>query len=385
LNVALYTYSTKPRGGVVHTLALAEALQDSGCSVIIYALGQNGVTQFFRPVRTKVKLIPFISHPDEEFDSRILRYIDTYVETLEGEDLKTIDIHHAQDCISANSLYRLREKGRIPFFFRTVHHLDDFVSPVLINCQNRSVEEPDALIAVSKTWEQQLKEIYRRDSKVIYNGVENRFFEKENSRQTLRLKHEIKRKKVFLTLGGIEPRKNTLGILRAFAKVKESIPESLLLIVGGDTLFDYQYYRNAFFEELNRLPLSVREGIRILGSVDNGTVRELYQVADCFVQPSMKEGWGLAVLEAMANGLPIVASNIPVFREYLKDAYNALLANPRDHQDIARQMLRTIREIGLAKALSEHGRSTANQYTWRMAAKEHMNLYREMMHERWNH
>jgi glycosyltransferase-like protein len=260
LNIALYTYSTKPRGGVVHTLALAEALQYSECSVVIFALGQNGVTQFFRPVRTDIKLIPFSSRPDEEFESRILRYIDTYVEALETEPLDTFHIHHAQDCISANALFRLKKKGRIPFFFRTVHHVDEFTSPVLIKCQNQSILEPDALITVSRYWQQQLEKQYGRSSAVIHNGIEDRFFGERRDRTSLRAQYAWEGKTVFLTIGGVEPRKNTLGILRAYAQVKEVIPESILLIVGGETLFDYQYYRQAFFAELQSLPANVQEG-----------------------------------------------------------------------------------------------------------------------------
>ncbi|AIE61416.1 glycosyl transferase, group 1, putative [Bacillus methanolicus MGA3] len=378
MKVALYTYSTKPRGGVVHTLALAEALQDAGNEVVIYSLSQNG-SSFFRPVKTAVKLIPFSSRSDEQFESRILRYIDTYVEALEKEPLDTFDIHHAQDCISANSLYRLREKGLIPFFCRTVHHLDDFTTPALVQCQNRSVIGPDALITVSRYWQDRLESIYERSSQVIYNGVEQRFFQEAGNRSLVRDKYELEGKTVFLTIGGIEPRKNTLRILRAYARVKEAVPESVFLIVGGDTLFDYQYYRKSFFEEFSRLPSDVQEGVRITGSVDNQTLFHLYHVADCFVQPSIKEGWGLAILEAMAAGVPVIASDIPVFKEYLVDSYNALLANPEDDQAIARQMIRAVREKDLADTLILNGKATASKYTWQMAASEHMKLYRRMI------
>jgi glycosyltransferase involved in cell wall biosynthesis len=106
---------------------------------------------------------------------------------------------------------------------------------------------------------------------------------------------------------------------------------------------------------------------------------DLYQTADCYIQPSVKEGWGLAVLEAMANGLPVVASNIPVFREYLVDSHNALLADPEDHHEIARQMIRAVRQKELAMSLSANGKLTARQYTWSMAAGKHIRLYERML------
>ncbi|EID42639.1 glycosyltransferase [Parageobacillus thermoglucosidasius] len=123
----------------------------------------------------------------------------------------------------------------------------------------------------------------------------------------------------------------------------------------------------------------MQKGVRIVGAVDNQTLFHLYHIADCFVQPSIKEGWGLAILEAMAVGVPVIASDIPVFQEYLVDSHNALLANPEDDEAIARQMIRAVKEKDLAEMLVSNGKATAGRYTWMAAAREHMKLYRRMM------
>jgi glycosyltransferase-like protein len=381
VKVALYTYSTKPRGGVVHTLALAEALKEQGCAVVIYALGQDGTTSFFRPTHVDSKLIPFTKRKDETLEQRIIRYIDRYTEALEAEPLDSFDIHHVQDCISANSLNRLMKKGRIPFFIRTVHHMDDFTTPALVDCQDRSVLSPKGLITVSRFWNRKLEELYGRTSTLIYNGVEDRFFRDKADASVLREQYSLNRDDVvFLTIGGIEPRKNTIGTLRAFSKVKEVIPEAVLLIVGGHTLFDYQYYRTAFFEELDHMPLSVKDSVRLLGTPDNQTVEDLYLTADCYLQPSLKEGWGLAVLESMASGTPVVASDIDVFREFLVHEHNALLVDPHNAAEMARQMIRTVKDPILAQKISDNGKSTARKYTWSAAAAKHKNLYGGFIH-----
>ncbi|MDF2963741.1 MAG: glycosyl transferase family 1 [Paenibacillus sp.] len=379
MKVALYTYNTKPRGGVVHTLALAEALRAKGCTVTVFALGLNGTTQFFRPVTADTKVFPFVHRQDETFESRILRYIDTYTAGLESEELAHFDIHHTQDCISANCLNRLTKKGLVPFFLRTVHHLDDFVTPALVECQHQSVIQPKALITVSQTWRDRLEHSYSRSSTVIHNGVEERYFLHGQNLEDFKASLGLHDKIVFLTVGGIEPRKNTIVTLQAFAEVKRWLPQAVLLIVGGATLFDYRDYRVQFDRIVEEHPSSVRDDIRILSAPDDQTVQQLYQLADVYVQPSVKEGWGLAVLEAMASGTPVVASDIAVFREYLNHEHNALLADPLVPANLAAHMLRVVKDTELQIRLSTNGVFTASEYTWPMAADRHIQLYRGMV------
>jgi glycosyltransferase-like protein len=375
MRIALYTYNTKPRGGVVHTLALAEALQEQGCSVTVFALGVNGEQQFFRPVQSATKVFPFTAQPHEAFESRILRYIDTYSEGLEQEKLNEFDIHHAQDCISANALHRLMEKGHVRYFVRTVHHLDDFTTPALVECQNRSVILPEALVTVSESWQQKLKLDYGRPSLVIHNGVESRFFLSGQKKRELKTKHGLQGKTVYFTIGGIEPRKNTINTLLSFERIKESIPDAVLLIAGGTTLFDYKYYLEQFHNELQKMSPAIREDVRIVGSPNNETVQEYYQLADCYVQPSKKEGWGLALLEAMASRTPVVASTIEVFQEFMRDGHNAWLADPDDISSITAKMLQAVTDQERNLRMTENGYRTAAQYTWQKAAEKHIDFY----------
>ncbi|WP_219837315.1 MSMEG_0565 family glycosyltransferase [Paenibacillus sp. R14(2021)] len=379
MRIALYTYNTKPRGGVVHTLALAEALRNRGCGVTVFALGTGGNEGFYRPVEADTRIVPFTLRAGQTFEERIARYIDTYTEGLDQEPLADFDIHHVQDCISANALRRLREKGRIPFFLRTVHHLDDFTTPVLIDCQHKSVVRPNALITVSHYWRNRLNAEFGRDSEVIHNGVEQRFYEPRGDRERLKEAYGFAGKTVFLTLGGIEPRKNTIRTLRAFAQVKAKLPHAELLIAGGTTLFDYRHYLQAFQAELQAMDNDVRSSVRLSAAPNNDTVQDYYALADCFVQPSTKEGWGLAVMEAMAGGTPVVASTIEVFREFLTHESNALLAEPEDEDAIAAQMFRAVTDTGLQEQLHTAGKSSIQAYSWAAAAEKHMAVYERML------
>lgn len=379
LRVALYTYSTRPRGGVVHTLNLAEALRTAGCDVTVFALGKDSAVGFFRPVSCRVEVVPFRSQEDETFEARILRYIDTLVKGIRERAWERFDIHHAQDCITANALWQLREEGWLSHYVRTVHHMDDFTSRVLIECQERSIREPDVLVTVSRYWRDELIARFGRASVVIYNGVEERFFLDEPRRAVLRERYGLNGKTVFLTVGGVEPRKNTLTLLRAFAEVKKNNEDSLLWIAGGETLFDYRPYREQFEAEWRTLPAPIRDGIQLLGPVTDEELLELYRASDCFVQPSTKEGWGLAVMEAMASGVPVIASTIPVFREYLTDGVNALLVDPENAAALAERMGRLCTDEELRHRLVSQGRESVRRYTWRAAAQRHLELYREIL------
>src|SRR3989337_1571932 len=328
LRIALFTYSTKPRGGVVHTLSLAEELARLDHQVHIYALSTG--EGFFRTVSVPYTFIPCAIVANESIDDKVKRFISTYADYLSSVR-EHYDIYHAEDCISANVLFELRSRGLIKFFARTVHHLDDFTSRSLIDCQLKSILEPDYIIVVSRFWEKELRSRYSLNPTVINNGVDIKRFKnqgdegiKERAKNCFSVSGISTRLttgcKVMLSIGGIEPRKNTLTALRAFNIVSnyfKSKGERLVwLIGGGETLFDYRAYREEFFSEIKRLGLKLDEDIIILGTVPEDSISKLYQAGDVFVFPSIREGWGLVVLEAMASGLPVIASGIEPMTDY---------------------------------------------------------------------
>ncbi|MGQ0604288.1 MAG: MSMEG_0565 family glycosyltransferase [Anaerolineales bacterium] len=387
LHIALFTYSTKPRGGVVHTLALAEHLAARGHSVHIFALGKDK-TGFFRPLAVRHTTIPYVHPPDDmNLDDKILDYIQTYYEHLSRAEAEQFDIYHAQDCVSANALWRLREDGKLPWFIRTIHHIDDFVTPTLIKCQNDSFVRPDHCFTVSGYWQQRLRDEVGVECAVIYNGVDlTRYCPPQNGqREAARQRFGVGDELVFLNIGGIEPRKNTIGILNAFEHVHQRLKQagrrSVLWLAGGETLLDYTPYRAEFFELLARSPLKTDTDIRLMGIVPDADLPALYHAADVLAFPSVKEGWGLVVLEAQASGLPVLASDTATFREYLRDGENALLVNPLDEAAIADRLLRLVTDEPLRDRLVQGGYPTATAYSWANTAIAHEQHYQRWMRE----
>ncbi|MDJ0571920.1 MAG: glycosyltransferase [Pleurocapsa sp. MO_192.B19] len=140
MRIALFTYSTKPRGGVIHTLELAEALQRLGQEVCIYALDKDNIG-FHRPLNCPSKLVP-TKPATESIDKLIQQRIQEFIDYLSKEK-EQYDIYHSQDCISTNALKVLRDRQAIPHFIRTIHHIDEFNSPYLQQCHDRSILQPD--------------------------------------------------------------------------------------------------------------------------------------------------------------------------------------------------------------------------------------------------
>jgi glycosyltransferase-like protein len=240
LKIALFVYSTKPRGGVIHTLALANALHNLDHAVCVYALDKDG-QGFDYPLQCSYQLVPAQPAPPST-DELIAQRIQEFVAYLQQES-QTYDIYHAQDCISANALLQLRDRHLIPHFVRTVHHIEDFQSPYLQACQERSIQFPDLCLCVSQYWQTQLQQHYCREARLVQNGIDTaQFMESKGSIAELKRQLGVGEGPIFLTVGGIEPRKNSIGLLQAFAKVRLQRSTAQLIIAGGATLFDYQSY-----------------------------------------------------------------------------------------------------------------------------------------------
>ena len=136
--IALVTYSTKPRGGVVHTLALAEALTAAGVDVHIVALGDVG-SGFFRDTPVPYTVVP-APPPAETLEQRVFNSVDALEQGLRSFG-RRFALVHTQDCISARAAARVRDAGIGPRVVRTVHHIDDFTTAALVDCQRQAVLE----------------------------------------------------------------------------------------------------------------------------------------------------------------------------------------------------------------------------------------------------
>jgi glycosyltransferase-like protein len=378
LRIALLTYSTKPRGSVIHTLELAEALQTLGHQVCIYALDKDG-SGFERHLSCEFQ--PILAQPaPQEIDQLIQQRIQEFVDYLQNSSLD-YDIYHAQDCISANALAILRSQGLIPYFIRTIHHIEDYNSPYLQACQDRSIREAELCLCVSAGWQAQIYEHYQIHAPRVINGVNLQRFSSDRNgtesqiSQKFGLKLGLTNAPIYLTVGGIEPRKNSIKLIQAFAQVLADFPKAQLVIAGGATLFDYLAYRDQFLAIAQELDIA--KSLIITGVLTDAELPALYRCADAFVFPSAKEGWGLVIMEAIASSIPVITSNCPPFTEFLSNQ-QALLVNPDDVGAIA-QAMRLIRQSDVSQALVQASQSILPKYTWENSAQMHTAHYAKMI------
>ncbi|HEY9738765.1 MAG TPA: MSMEG_0565 family glycosyltransferase [Trichocoleus sp.] len=376
LRVALLTYSTKPRGSVIHTLELARALHQLGHRPCVFALDKDG-QGFGRTLPFEVCSVP--AAPCEGgIDALIQQRIREFVAFLAplGD---AFDIFHSQDCIGANALAELRQGGQIRHFVRTIHHVEAFTSPYLQDCQDRSILLPDCRLCVSQHWQTTLAQTYGVQSQRVFNGVDTARFTAvpDGSEAKLAAAWGLVDGPIYLTIGGIEPRKNSIRLLQAFSQVLNTRPQAKLVIAGGATLFDYEPYRREFFATAGDLGIEVGKSLCLPGVIADRDLPALYRLADAFVFPSVKEGWGLVVLEAMASGLPVVTSDQAPFTEFLTSA-DALLVNPESVDAIAQVMLQILSPDHRQRLVS-NGQAVARRFTWRGSAQRHLHYYRQLL------
>ena len=373
----MLTYSVKPRGGVVHALEVAEALARRGHDVELAALARHG-EELYRPAAVPVHIVRHVPL-DAPFDERIQGMLTAYADGLRpllgGGGY---DVVHAQDCLSANAALALRDDGVVGHVIRTVHHVDDFTSPSLIRCQDRSILDPDRVLCVSKPWVERLAAEFGVRAELVRNGVDahrHRPPRDPAERARARAAAGLGERFAVMTVGGIEPRKGSLTLLDGFAALRDLVPERdpLLLIAGGVTLFDYRHERERF--DARTAELGIAEDVRVLGPLAPEAMESLYRAADAFAFPSVREGFGLAALEALASELPVVASELDVFRGFLADGDSALLVPAGDGAALGRALARIALDPELAARLRAGGRSVVPAFSWDAAAAAHERAY----------
>lgn len=372
--IAMLAHSTNPRGGVVHALELCGALVGLKHTPTLFAPDVSG-RGFFRTVNYTLRPLP-AKPAASDLAAMVHQRIAEYMAYLTPDICAGFDLFHAQDSISANVLANLQEMGRIPGFVRTVHHLDDLVEPELMRLQTRGVEAAAGLFTVSRAGRDEIMKRFDRDAICVGNGVNLSIFSHiaDERDEALRNKLKLEQGPMLLSLGGIEPRKNSLMVLRAFQILRQNMPGAVLVIAGGATLLDHSAYRAEFFSALAESGLP-ENAVRVLGQIDQEEMPALYRLADVLVFPSLREGFGLAVLEAMASFVPVLVPRAEPFIEYLKEG-DAAWCDASDLSSIADGLRLALRPAG--EVLRQRGLAVARSWCWKDVATAHLPVYETM-------
>jgi glycosyltransferase-like protein len=215
------------------------------------------------------------------------------------------------------------------------------------------------------------------DAIQVPNGVDTQHFGPRGEARDARVRERlgITGAPVFLSVGGVEARKNTLCTLNAFLQLRRRLPHAQLVIAGGASLLDHHDYRQAFDSVVRDRGVESGPGRALLltGTVPDADMPALYRSADALVFPSLLEGFGLVVLEAMASGVPAIVSRLAPFVEYLSDG-DCLWVDPRDTYSVADAMQRAC-DPQHALALRRAGLRVAQRFGWRQSALRHLPVY----------
>jgi glycosyltransferase involved in cell wall biosynthesis len=244
----------------------------------------------------------------------------------------------------------------------------------------------DVVVAVSETTRKEYlsskhglphqTERHRVKTIAVPNGIDEQFVVMDrNDPQLLSVKEKYHLPfSCILFFGTIEPRKNIQAMISAFEYlIQQGGPEcaKYSLVLAG-TL---GWCSEGILESIERS--SVREKIQRIGFVEDADRPALYNLASLFVYPSLYEGFGFPPLEAMACGVPVIASQTSVFPETLDDA--AILIDPQNPEEIYQAMHQVLHDSGLRARLRERGLARSQRFSWRKSAMAMQKLWARMM------
>jgi glycosyltransferase-like protein len=372
-SIGIFTYSTKPRGSVVHATCLAEALAARGHDVTLYALSKSG-DRLYRELKCPVVYLTAeaaAAEPDALIAQRIREVARGIAEIRPRHD-----VYHAEDCLVASGLLaKKRELGLSPLV-RTLHHLEHFESRYLKECQRRSILEADAVACVSRVSQCDVWRAFGRACPIIGNGVEvDRFRPNAELMRWARDRFALSaRDKVVLSVGGVEPRKNSLRALEAMLPLLATRPTLRWLIAGGASIWEHEQYRSEFRARVAALEPALGARIVELGQLSERELTGLYQISQILLCPSLQEGFGLCVLEALAARAAVVVSNREPFTEYLSPD-SACFVEPESALSIAAAVQRLVDSPDLRARMAATGVTRARAFSWDRVAAEHEGLY----------
>jgi glycosyltransferase involved in cell wall biosynthesis len=279
----------------------------------------------------------------------------------------------------------------LPLFFKrgiyviTVHDVIPLLFPQLFTLKHRLIvraglarvaQQADVVIVPSYAVQQDVQQYLRIDADrvvVIPEGCEPRFrpLMQPESLRSVQTKYGLPPLYI-LCLGTLEPRKNITTLLHAFARLWSTLhgePVPRLVVAGARG-----WRESAIFQTVQCLGLE--QAVYFPGFIDDEDLPAIYGGALCFVFPSLYEGFGLPILEAMGCGTPVITSNVAAIPEVAGDA--ALLIDPQDVEGIAAAMRVLVHNDTIRERLRQKGFIQAQRFSWETTAQKTLDLYRSL-------
>jgi phosphatidylinositol alpha-mannosyltransferase len=347
-----------PGGVQVHVRQLARALEGRGHDVLVIAPARSAEAAP-DPVRVvgRAVAVPYGGTVAPIcFSRRSFRRIRRLIEVFEP------DVLHVHEPLTPSTSMLATFAATAPVVatfhaFAERSRLMELTSPVLRTVYRRIA----APIAVSRAAAEFLGRAIPGDVEIVPNGVDVERFARPSA-----VAEDLPEGRRVLWANRLDPQKGFPVAVRAFARLAAEL-EDVSLVVAGD---------GRDRDAIGLLSERDRARVVMLGAVPNDDLPPYHAAADAFVAPALgQESFGIVLVEAMAAGVPVVASDIPGDREVVRDGVDGLLVPPRDPNALAAALRRVLEEPELSSELARGGRERAREFAWDVVAPRIVAIY----------
>jgi phosphatidylinositol alpha-mannosyltransferase len=290
---------------------------------------------------------------------------------LERENFDIIHLHEPLMPMLCTTVLRLSKTANVGTF-HACHGQPgyDFAKPFGRWLLKKWFRKLDGKIAVSKAAREFVHGYFHGYYNIIPNGVDIDHFSPDVSP----IDEFSDGKLNILFVGRLEKRKGVKYLLEAFKQVKQEIPDSRLIIVGPGTRLRGKYEKHVMKSGL--------EDVVFTGLVPYEELPRYYKTADVFCAPAIgRESFGIILLEAMAVGKPIVASNIEGYASVVSNGVDGLLVPPADTGSLAQALISLLTDESLRQKMGVKGRAKALEHSWEQIAQKVLNYYVRVLSE----
>lgn len=360
-----------PGGVTEHTLALAEGLRARGHEIHILAVcssHQAKTNPGIRPVAQRITTIPIGGAT-----ARVSLSPRSYARVKKILNEENFDIIHLQEpltpsitwwvLINAQALPHTPLIGTFHAYHERPNWFYQHSRPIFA----RLFARLDRLIAVSKAAQDFAHQMFPGTYHIIPNGIDLKRFAR---RTTL----EPDRKLNILFVGRLDKRKGFSHLLEAFIKIKPDYPQLQLTVIGP--------FEAKACHPYQKLAQGATD-IEFVGYVSPEQLPGFYHKADIFCAPSIGfESFGIVLLEAMAAGVPVIASNIAGYRSVVTDGQEGILVPPAQPEALAQALRQLLDRPDQRRQMGQWGQVKAHQYSWELIAHQVLEVYDDALHDK---
>lgn len=354
-----------PGGVTSHISSLERYLSRMGHEVKVIAPASQPVTIFgdrFIPIG-KPRPIPSSGSIIRVTIS--LRLASTIKEVLNREKFDIVHLHEPFMPMLCSAILRFSDATNVGTF----HAWDgkpgyNWGKPISTWMIRRRLHKLAGRIAVSEMAKAYVSKHVPGYYDIIPNGIDMERF----SPDVPPIEEFCDGKQNILFLGRLERRKGAIYLIKAYQQVKQEIPNSRLIIAGPGTRLRKPYEKWIKNQGL--------EDIVFVGYISEADKPRYYKTADVYCSPATsRESFGIVLLEAMAVGTPVVASDIDGYNSVITDGEDGLLVPPRDSRSLARTLISVLSDETLRQKLAARARLTAEKYSWERVAEKVLDYY----------